>query len=244
MATPQDTMFQDIMNQAQQYAGDIRAGMAPTPVAPVVSQDTSQFENILSKISGGKTNSSMLSGMAQQAGNDYEWEERGKQQAAAAAQKKYEEEQAKKTEVKRIPKADGGFDFVDGYGKPISAYDFALAKGTDVASVLADSMNPDDMRLVRDYENLRTFWQAAQMLDESGVKVDTDKYDTDENGALVPKKGAQAIDPKYMEAASLYKQYIDQNPQMKKMSLDETRKLFMKKWSRAYFADPNYKPSY
>jgi hypothetical protein len=236
---PQDEMFQNIMNQAQQYGGEVRAGMAPTPVAPVVSQDTSQYENILNTISGGKTNSSMLSGMAQQAGNDYEWQERGKQQAAAAARKKYEEEQAKKTDVKRIPKADGGFDFVDGAGNPISAYDFALAKGTDVANVLSDSMNPDDMRLIEDYNGLKQFWSAAQKLEDMG-KVDVDKFKVkgdvleDEKGDVVGED-----DPRFT-----YYAYISQNPEMKNMSLDETRKLFMKKWSRAYFADPNYKPSY
>jgi hypothetical protein len=232
---PQDEMFNKIYSQAQDYAAQVRGQLPTAPVAPTISQDISQLQGINETLAQGDRNKGMVTGMEGQAQNEYAWEEMARKQAAAtkAAAK-----------PKKVPKSDGGFDFFDANGAPISAYDYARIEGTDIASVLGDSMNPDDQALIADYAGLKDFWDASQKLASRG-KIDTSKFkvDTDSEGneALLDESGnvIKKDDPRMT-----YYLYTLENPTLKNMTLDETRKAFMKKWSRAYFADPNYKPSY
>lgn len=216
----ENEMYQKIMEQAQQYGQQYAAGLAPVPTAPVISQDISQLQGINDTLSQGDRLSAMASGYSQKDKNDYAWAEEMKKRAAAA--------QEEKLKPRKVPKADGGFDFFIG-DKPISAYEYARATGTDIVSVLNDSMNPDDLRLLNDYDKLRTFWASAQELENMG-SVNIDKFKVDD-GVLVDEKGDEIgeDDPRFV-----YYSYIQANPEMRNMSLDQTRKKFMKRYSRAF----------
>jgi hypothetical protein len=233
----ENEMFQNIMAQAQEYASGIRAEAGATPAAPApytMSMDISGLQGINNTLAQGGRNAKMVQGGVGQAKNQYGWEEEEKKRAAAEAARAYAEQKAKK--AVRVPKDDGGYDFFDGDGKPISALQFAQLNDTDVVSVLKDSMNPDDAKLVSDYENMREFWDAAQRVGGMG-KVDINNYKVEDDGeggqVLLDENDNQisSEDPRYV-----YYSYIKQNPEIEKMSLDQTRRAFMKKYSRAFFS--------
>lgn len=79
---------------------------------------------------------------------------------AGQAQETVKQQEAKKTNYQRVKKADGGFEFYDGNGKSISAYDYANATGKRPSEVLADSENPIDIGYLEDYNNLQEYMQA------------------------------------------------------------------------------------
>ena len=49
------------------------------------------------------------------------------------------------------PAEDGGYNFYDGAGNPISVYDYARATGARPEELLKDSQNPNDQKFVRDH---------------------------------------------------------------------------------------------
>ena len=67
---------------------------------------------------------------------------------------------------------DGGWNFFDPEGKPISAYDYANAIGSTPAEVLKDSENPIDAGYQTDFEDLQAYFQASLNKD-----VDKDSKD-------------------------------------------------------------------
>lgn len=60
---------------------------------------------------------------------------------------------------------DGGWNFFDPEGKPISAYDYANAIGSTPAEVLKDSENPIDTGYQTDFEDLQAYFQASMTKD-------------------------------------------------------------------------------
>lgn len=75
----------------------------------------------------------------------------------------------------KVKKGDGGFDFFDAEGKPISAYDYAIATGKRPSEVLGDSENPIDMGYLQDFENLKDFLTVYRNKDYS--TADKEKVD-------------------------------------------------------------------
>lgn len=55
----------------------------------------------------------------------------------------------------KIRKSDGGFEFLDPMGKPISVSQYAQVTGLTRAAALKDSENPLDQQFVNDYNNLQ-----------------------------------------------------------------------------------------
>lgn len=267
---PQDEMFQKIMDQAQQYGAQARGELPASPGVPQLNMDMSNTRGMYDTILQGERAGGMASGLAGQATYAHE------QAAAAAAAKKA-------AKPKKLPKSDGGFDFLDAEGNPISAYEFSLLEEKDLSEVLKDSMNPEDQKLVQDYDGLKQFWNASAALEgvpneevnavhEASMKGTIKKvakhdggfdyFETDKNkmkgdGKVSSKewdKSAEEelefiLDKDNKEITSkdplyIYYVYTKDNPEMKGMKLDETRKAFMSKWKSAYFTDPNYKPSW
>lgn len=70
----------------------------------------------------------------------------------------------------RVRKEDGGFDFLTGDGKPITAWQFAQAKGLDLPDVLKGSKNKEDMQFLNDYGNMETFLQATSEGDDTKLE--------------------------------------------------------------------------
>lgn len=69
----------------------------------------------------------------------------------------------------KVPKADGGFDFVDPLGKKITVHQYAQATGTDPVKALADSNNSRDRQFVADYNHVQTLANALINNDKSSV---------------------------------------------------------------------------
>lgn len=66
----------------------------------------------------------------------------------------------------KVRKADGGFDFFDPEGKPISINDYAQVTGQRRVDVLKDSENPIDQEYINDWNNANELAQAFYNGDE------------------------------------------------------------------------------
>lgn len=64
------------------------------------------------------------------------------------------------SKFQRIGKADGGFDFLDGAGNPITVQQYAAAKGTSPSKVLANSDNSVDKQYVAHYKLTQSLVEA------------------------------------------------------------------------------------
>lgn len=62
---------------------------------------------------------------------------------------------------RKVRKEDGGFDFLDGAGKKVSAWDYSKATGKNPAQVLSDSMNSKDLQFREEYERLEEVMSAV-----------------------------------------------------------------------------------
>lgn len=144
------------------------------PAAPVAApQEQASFASAMPNINayfepmfaarqqGQQAN--IVGGLAAQQAEDEE-----KARRAAAARKEAELKaaiKAKTAEIdpenfKKVQKDDGGYDFFDGAGKPITAWQYAQARQEDLGKVLAGSRNEADMQFVNDWNNMQTFLQA------------------------------------------------------------------------------------
>ena len=59
------------------------------------------------------------------------------------------------SKYQKKPKDDGGWDYFDGTGKPISYIDFAKAKGINYTDALNGSTNPRDVQFQSDYDSFK-----------------------------------------------------------------------------------------
>lgn len=71
------------------------------------------------------------------------------------------QDQAEGKGYQQVPKADGGYTFLDPQGNEISAFQYSRATGKSTDSILADSQNPIDQQYTRDYNNLQDFLDAT-----------------------------------------------------------------------------------
>jgi len=85
-------------------------------------------------------------------------------------------------------KDDGGFDFFDPEGNPISVQEFAKVTGRTAAEVLAKSENPFDIQFINDYASTRNLIDAIQTGDTEIIG----QYVKDDNG-IDPKSTASDI---------------------------------------------------
>lgn len=101
---------------------------------------------------------------------------------AVADRQEQEREAARQAEIRRLSnkmdpskyrqvrKDDGGFDFFDPEGNPISVKDFAKFTGRSVADVLAKSENPFDIQFLNDYSSTRNLVDAIQTGDQEAIQ--------------------------------------------------------------------------
>lgn len=61
---------------------------------------------------------------------------------------------------RREPAEDGGWNFFDGRGNPISARDYAKATGKQITQVLDGSNNPKDVKFKEEYQQLMEYGRA------------------------------------------------------------------------------------
>ena len=201
-------LFNQIYGNAQNYAQELRTGMPALPAPPQISQDVSQYTKILGDIAQGDRAQSSVKGMVGAAQEETSYQE--KLRAAAEANAKAAKA-AKKENIRRVRKDDGGFDFYDENNQLISAYEYANLADKDISEVLADSMNPEDDKLLNDYEGMKEFWAAANFLDAG-------KGDAKQK----------------LAAKQAMKSYEKDNPGISKMSQIDVLKRFRQKWGAAF----------
>lgn len=69
----------------------------------------------------------------------------------------------------KVPKDDGGFDFKDPMGKPITAWQYAKVTGEDPDKVLKGSNNSRDLQMIEDWTNMKKLGQAVAAGDSEFV---------------------------------------------------------------------------
>lgn len=79
----------------------------------------------------------------------------------------------------RVPAEDGGWNYFDGRGNPISVNDYAKARGERVTDALDGSQNPEDTEFLNEYNETKKLGQVMS----SGSQSDLDKL-YKENPAL------------------------------------------------------------
>lgn len=69
----------------------------------------------------------------------------------------------------QLPKADGGFDFKDPLGNPLTVSQYAKATGSDPVSLLKSSQNSLDRQFVNDFQNTQTIANALINNDKATI---------------------------------------------------------------------------
>ncbi len=213
-------LFNQIYGNAQNYAQELRTGMPDLPAPPQISQDVSQYTKILGDIAQGDRAQSSVKGMVGAAQDEASYQEKLRS-ASKASQKE--------AKPKRVPKSDGGFDFFDEAGNPISAYEYARLNDTDIVTVLKDSMNPEDVKLISDYSGMNDYWARAQSMKQSDLQEVEKALDMDEEADDNPINEWEEDDDKF----KIY-DHLKRNPELRKLSFGEQRDAFMRKWGAAF----------
>lgn len=99
-----------------------------------------------------------------------------------------------------------GYDFFDPQGRPITAYEFARAKGVGLRDVLQESNNVQDKQIVEEYEGLDDF--------TSLVSIPEKERTSEENTAL--------------------EDYYKINPELRNMPPQEVLNKFMNQYSHVF----------
>lgn len=117
----------------------------------------------------------------------------------------------------QVPKADGGYDFIDPYGKKITVHQYAQATGTDPVSVLKSSTNATDQQFVNDYSNINAVGSALRNNDKASLdKIAIQLYGQDPAEATVNGKVDQKkLDKINADNAKVIQQFTDKLKQFK-----------------------------
>lgn len=70
----------------------------------------------------------------------------------------------------QVPKPDGGYDFKDATGKPVTVAEYSRATGADPAKVLAGSRNPLDLQHNQDFQKVDQVSQALAGNDQATLQ--------------------------------------------------------------------------
>lgn len=92
------------------------------------------------------------------------------------------------SKYQKIRKADGGFDFLDPEGQPISIEKYIQATGERRVDALKDSENPIDQEYVNDWSNMNDLAQAMYNGDQQTI----DAY-IQQNPVLADRKPEQLM---------------------------------------------------
>lgn len=127
------------------------------------------------------------------------------------------------------PKADGGFDFFDPYGKKITVHQYSSATNSDPVKVLADSNNSRDRQFVADYNHVQTLANAlvdnnrgpvdklaVQLFgqDTSGISDKTKKAAAEAQNQKIMDKFYQDLHDNYSNGDQLIKGFMQYYPEV------------------------------
>jgi hypothetical protein len=114
----------------------------------------------------------------------YQWQQQHMQDMLNAQMQQNAQNPAN---FKRAPSPDGGFNFTDGSGKPITAWQYGAATGQDMSAVLKGSQNPVDQQYLKDeatLNNLSNAWYSqdpqaqTKAAQQAGFKSSDDLHKT------------------------------------------------------------------
>lgn len=139
--------FGESINQTQDNAGMMEA-----------------LQNVAGTRAGGDAARGAISGFSahakQQTANEDELRRRENQRIRE--EKAEQEALEDPRNYKAIIRDDGGYDFFDARGNPISAIEYARATNKRITDILKNSENPDDRSFVEDYEWVMEMGRAMQ----------------------------------------------------------------------------------
>lgn len=156
---------------------------APTTL-PQTMPELNNLFNVQQASTLGRINTGAAIGQANiQANNannlDY-YNFQNQRMQALVALNNYQQQQ-NPANYQRTQSQDGGYNFTDGTGKPITAWKYAQSTGQDVAAVLKGSKNPTDQQYIQDETNLNAISNAWASGDKSAInKAATQAGFTDE----------------------------------------------------------------
>jgi len=101
-----------------------------------------------------------LSNSKQQAGGYSDAVTLANQKTARDAEQQRLQALADPSKYQQVPAKDGGYNFTDPTGKPISAYDYSRITGQDLGKILNQSQNPIDIGFNQDWQNLQNYLNA------------------------------------------------------------------------------------
>lgn len=111
-----------------------------------------------------------------------------KQQADQKAALQAQADKVDPNKYTQVPKADGGYAFLDPSGQEVSAYQYARITGKPLDGILQESQNPIDQAFVQDYKNLQGLLNAVRSGDTTTVddaisaQPELEKYKNDVQG--------------------------------------------------------------
>jgi hypothetical protein len=131
--------------------------------------------------------------------------------AAASAHAQQIADLADPSKYKRVPKQDGGFDFIGPDGQQVDIATLASRTNTDPSDWVKDSNNPIDVQYLNDYSNMKKFMDAVVSKDTNAIKQFTD---SDPNLSHYQSKGG--LQQLLQDFHNTYQRYYvtrAQNPQ-------------------------------
>lgn len=171
---------QEVLNSIQH--GDTNAG---TSDAVVNNFTKSNFGDILGKPAAGV--GTFANAVADRQAQEAE--------VARRAQIQKLQDKLDPNKYQKLRKEDGGFDFLDPDGNPISVQKYSQVKGTNAAYELKDSENPFDLQYVNDYKNTRDLVTAIQNGDSDTIQAF--RASNGDLGKMTPEQLMQELIRKY-----------------------------------------------
>lgn len=171
-------------------------GMAPvSTAAPPASQFSAAINQMYAPqaqaAQAGLNTNAIVGKAATDVSNAYyQWQQQHQQNMLNAYQ---QQNATNPANFKKMPSQDGGYNFTDGGGRPITAWQYGAATGQDMSAVLKGSQNPTDQQYIKDestLNNLSNAWysqdktaqdKAAQ---QAGFKDANDLHTTLQNQGI------------------------------------------------------------
>jgi hypothetical protein len=199
------SLFDNLQTQAQ-------ANLQPTPQLPSPIMDSPEISNFYStqrQLTGSTPAvGALINESSQQVGRD---------EASRAAEIARLKDEAEGNGYQRTSNATGGYNFFDSKGTPISAFQYARAKGVGLTDALQGSADAGDQKVVSDYNGIKELAMLVSMSSKERQQV----VDTDEEGN----------DITYEDQLN---QYYKENPQVKGLTPQQVLNKFMNSYSHMF----------
>lgn len=155
------------VNTAMPAGFNPQGGMAPvSTAAPAPSQFSDSLNNMYAAqaqaAKAGLGTGALVGKNATDVSNLYnQWQQGHAQQILGAMQ---QQNATNPANFKKTTSQDGGYNFTDGAGNPITAWQYGAATGQDMSAVLKGSQNPTDQQYIKDesiLNNLSNAWYSG-----------------------------------------------------------------------------------